>query len=122
MASEFRQNDHAAADEMRDAVEPLDMRAFRLPDFDVPRIGTVPDHLAEDVAVRVELGRAYLSSDEVSKLSEGSVVTLESQAKEIVDVYVAGALVARGELQTLEEKFCVRVTEVLFAGAKSRAA
>jgi flagellar motor switch protein FliN/FliY len=122
MASESHQNDRAAADAMHDSVESVDLHTFRLPEFDVQRIGTVPGHLVDDVAVRIELGRAYLHSDEISKLSEGSVVTLESQATQTVDVYAAGALVARGELQTLEERFCVRVTEVLFAGAKSRAA
>jgi flagellar motor switch protein FliN len=119
MASGSHQNDGA---DRRDSVESVQMRTVRLPEFDLERIGRVPDQFIGDVALRVELGRACLHSDEVTRLSEGSVVALDRQAPEPVDVYVAGALVARGELQIFEEKFCVRVTEVLFAGAKSRAA
>ena len=121
MASEFRENDHAVADDTHDSVESADVRTFRLPKFTSATAASALD-CAGEVAIHVELGRAYVPGDEVAKLSEGSVVALDSQATEPVDVYVAGALVARGELQTFEEKFCVRVTEVFVAGAKSRAA
>jgi flagellar motor switch protein FliN len=120
--SEFHQQDRAAADEIRDSVESVGMRTFRLPQLDADETAASSADWADEVTVRVELGRAYLPDDEAVKLSEGSIVALDDQAMEPVDMYVAGALVARGHLQTLEDKFCVRVTEVLLAGAKSRAA
>jgi flagellar motor switch protein FliN len=118
MPSEFHEND--PEDESRDSAESVQMRTFRLSEFGADAAASANG--AAEVPVRVELGRARLHSDDIMKLSEGSVVALDSQAIEPVDVYVAGALVARGELQTFEEKFCLRVTEVRFAGAKSRAA
>ena len=121
-SSKSDQHEHSAADEIRDSVESVGMRAFRLPEFGADATTASSAKGAAEVTVRIELGRVCLSSDEVARLSEASVVALDSQATEPVDVYVAGALVARGELQTFEERFCVRVTEVLFAGAKSRAA
>ena len=55
MTSESQQNDRAE-DEIRASVKSVDMRSFKLPDFGV-RSGTIPGNLADDVAVRVELGR-----------------------------------------------------------------
>jgi flagellar motor switch protein FliN len=121
MVDESHENDCAAVDKIHDSAQSVDMRTFRLQEFDAEPT-TPPDQWVGDIVVRIELGRAYLQSDEVSKLSEGSVVTLDGPATKPVDVYVAGSLVARGELHTLEERFCVRVTEVLAAGLKSRAA
>src|SRR5437764_15151058 len=102
MVDEFHENDHLAADGITGAAESVDIRPFRLPEFSAEPAAV---DSAGEVNLRIELGRAYLPSDELVKLSEGSVVMLDSQAGEPVDVYIGGALVGRGELQALEEKF-----------------
>jgi flagellar motor switch protein FliN len=65
------------------------------------------------VALRVELGRTQLRSEELIELRKGSVVPLDRLAGDSVDVYADGRLVARGEVLALDGKFGVRVVEVV---------
>ncbi len=80
-----------------------------------------PLELLKDVElnVRIELGRARLPLEEVLKLGERSVVQLDRLADDPVDVYVNDRLIARGEVVVINDKFAVRVTEIL-AGAKGQ--
>lgn len=66
-----------------------------------------------ELDLRIELGRTELLIDEVLKLREGSVVTLDKLAGDPVDVLVNGRLVARGEVLVLNDNFCVRIAEIL---------
>ena len=66
-----------------------------------------------ELDVRIELGRARMRIEEILKITTGAVVELDRLAGEPVDVYVSDRLVARGEVVVLDEKFAVRVTEVL---------
>jgi flagellar motor switch protein FliN len=71
--------------------------------------------LLMDVAleVSVELGRSHMSIAEILALRTGSVIELDKLAGEPVDVSVNGTLVARGEVVVVDEKFGVRITEVV---------
>jgi flagellar motor switch protein FliN len=71
--------------------------------------------LLMDVAleVSVELGRSHMSIGEILGLRTGSVVELDKLAGEPVDVSVNGTLIARGEVVVVDEKFGVRITEVV---------
>ena len=71
--------------------------------------------LLMDVAleVSVELGRAQMSIADILALRTGSVIELDKLAGEPVDVSVNGTLVARGEVVVVDEKFGVRITEVV---------
>ena len=71
--------------------------------------------LLMDVAleVSVELGRSHMSIGEILALRTGSVIELEKLAGEPVDVSVNGTLIARGEVVVVDEKFGVRITEVV---------
>src|SRR5687767_10584762 len=73
-----------------------------------------------ELNVKIELGRAQLLVEDVLKLAEGSVVTLDKPAGDPVDVFVNDQLVARGEVVVLNDNFCVRVNEIV-AGAKEEA-
>jgi flagellar motor switch protein FliN len=68
-----------------------------------------------DVAleVSVALGSSQMSIGEILALRTGSVVELDKLAGEPVDVSVNGTLVARGEVVVVDEKFGVRITEVV---------
>src|SRR5207253_858694 len=68
-----------------------------------------------DVAleVSVELGRSHMSIGEILGLRTGSVIELDKLAGEPVDVSVNGTLIARGEVVVVDEKFGVRITEVV---------
>jgi flagellar motor switch protein FliN len=71
--------------------------------------------LLMDVAleVSVELGRSHMSIGEILSLRTGSVIELDKLAGEPVDVSVNGTLIARGEVVVVDEKFGVRITEVV---------
>jgi flagellar motor switch protein FliN/FliY len=63
--------------------------------------------------VTVELGRTRLTLRELLGLVGGSVVELGKLAGESLDVHVNGKLVARGECVTVNDKFGVRLTEIV---------
>ena len=68
-----------------------------------------------DVAleVSVELGKSHMSIGEILAVRTGSVIELDKLAGEPVDVSVNGTLIARGEVVVVDEKFGVRITEVV---------
>ena len=66
-----------------------------------------------DLNVKIELGRARMQLQDVLKLCEGSVVELDRQAGDPVDVFVNDLLVARGEVLVLNDNFCVRINEIV---------
>ena len=73
--------------------------------------------LLKDVPLRVtvELGRAQLLIRDVLGLRNGSVVELDRQAGAAVDILVNGVLIAKGEVVVVDERFGVRITEVVSA-------
>jgi len=68
-----------------------------------------------DIPVRlsVEVGSVSLKLAEIMDLSEGSVVELDRQANELLDINVNGTLVAKGEVVTVDGRFGIRVSEVV---------
>jgi len=63
--------------------------------------------------VSAELGRTRLLISELLQLGQGSVVELNKLAGEPLEVYVNGKLVARGEPVVINEKFGVRLTDII---------
>lgn len=61
----------------------------------------------------VELGRTRLTVRQVLDLQKGSVVELNRMAGDNVDIYVNDHLIARGEVVVVDDKFGVRVTELV---------
>jgi flagellar motor switch protein FliN/FliY len=105
---------------IEDVAETRGAREPRLPEFPEGerRSGAGDDRELEllqnvTVRVRVELGRARMRAREILELKEGSVVELDREPGEALDIYVNDRIVARGEVLVLDGKFCVRVTEVL---------
>jgi flagellar motor switch protein FliN/FliY len=68
-----------------------------------------------DVAlqVTVEVGRARMTIQDLLQLGQGSVVELEKLAGEPLDIYINGKSVARGEAVIVNEKFGVRLTDII---------
>jgi len=65
------------------------------------------------VTLSMELGRTRISIRELLKLKSGSVVELPKMADEPMDVLVNGTLVARGEAVVVDDKFGIRLTDVV---------
>jgi flagellar motor switch protein FliN/FliY len=63
--------------------------------------------------VSAELGRARLLINELLQLGQGSVVELNKLAGEPLEVYVNGKIVARGEAVVINEKFGIRLTDII---------
>ena len=68
--------------------------------------------------VTVELGRTRMQLRQVLELQQGSVVELDRLAGDAVDVYVNERLLARGEVIVVDDKFGVRVTELVSPGSE----
>ncbi len=67
------------------------------------------------VSLTIELGSCELPMREVLQLAAGSVVQLDKPADAPVELSVNGKLIARGEVVVIEERFGVKITEVLGA-------
>jgi flagellar motor switch protein FliN/FliY len=65
------------------------------------------------LALSAELGRCSLRLSELLKLGNGAVVELDRRADAPVDLLVNGRLIARGEIVAIDERFGVRITEVV---------
>jgi flagellar motor switch protein FliN/FliY len=68
-----------------------------------------------DVAlqVTVEVGRTRMTIHDLLQLGQGSVVELEKLAGEPLDIFINGKAVARGEAVIVNEKFGVRLTDII---------
>lgn len=77
--------------------------------------------LLADIPVRlsVEVGSTALRLSELMDLAEGSVVELDRQSHELLDIMANGTLVAKGEVVTVNGRFGIRVVEVVAAANTS---
>jgi len=71
--------------------------------------------LLMDVSLRVtvELGRTRMQLAQILELQHGSVVELDRLAGDPVDIFVNDCMVARGEVVVVDDKFGVRITEMV---------
>ena len=63
--------------------------------------------------ISAELGRSRLLINELLQLGQGSVVELNKLAGEPLEVYVNGKIIARGEAVVINEKFGIRLTDII---------
>ncbi len=72
------------------------------------------------VTLSMEVGRSRISIRNLLQLNQGSVVELERATGEPLDVYVNGTLVAHGEVVVINEKFGIRLTDVISPAERIR--
>lgn len=65
------------------------------------------------VTVSMEIGRTNLNIRNLLQLNQGSVVELDRLAGEPMDVLVNGTLIAKGEVVVVNEKFGIRLTDIV---------
>ncbi len=65
------------------------------------------------VTISMEIGRTRLPIRSLLQLNQGSVVELDRLAGEPLDVFVNGTLIAHGEVVVVNEKFGIRLTDVM---------
>ncbi len=72
------------------------------------------------VQLTVELGRTKISIKNLLQLAQGSVVELDGLAGEPMDVLVNGTLIAQGEVVVVNEKFGIRLTDIITPAERIR--
>jgi len=72
------------------------------------------------VQLTVELGRTRIPIKQILQLAQGSVIELDALAGEPMDVLVNGCLIAQGEVVVVNEKFGIRLTDVVTPSVRLR--
>jgi len=86
------------------------------------RLGDISMVLEIPVQLSVELGRTRVPIKYILQLAQGSVVALDSMAGGPMDVLVNGYLIAQGEVVVVNEKFGIRLTDVVTPSERLRRA
>lgn len=95
------------------AVSPVEYNRFPQGNCTGTNIANLDLILDVGLQLSVELGRTYKKIKEILELSHGSILELDKIAGEPVDIMVNDKLLAKGEVVIIDEKFGVRVTEIL---------
>ncbi|MBB5446028.1 MULTISPECIES: flagellar motor switch protein FliN [unclassified Paraburkholderia] len=72
------------------------------------------------VQMTVELGRTKIAIRNLLQLAQGSVVELDGMAGEPMDVLVNGCLIAQGEVVVVNDKFGIRLTDIITPSERIR--
>lgn len=90
-----------------DEIRPFAPQPGDAPVTDIDRVLDIP------VQLSVELGRTKVPIKYILQLGQGSVVELDALAGEPMDVLVNGYLIAQGEVVVVNDKFGIRLTDVV---------
>lgn len=90
-----------------DVFQPLSAKADGVNARDLEMIMDIP------VKLSVELGRTRLTIKQLLELAQGSVVELDGLPGEPMDILINGYLIAQGEVVVVEDKFGIRITEII---------
>ncbi len=85
-----------------------------LEDLSIDMIQDIP------VTLSMEVGRAEITIRNLLQLNQGSVVELDRTAGEPLDIHVNGTLVAKGEVVVVNERFGIRLTDVISPSERIR--
>ena len=103
-----------------EAVEPAEFEQMQ--DEAQPAAGDVNLDVILDVPVTLsmEVGRTRVPIRNLLQLNQGSVVELDRAAGEPLDVFVNGTLIAHGEVVVVNERFGIRLTDVVSPAERLR--
>ncbi|NIL97000.1 MAG: hypothetical protein GTO53_05770 [Planctomycetales bacterium] len=68
---------------------------------------------SDRVPVTIQLGRTRVARDDLVDVVGGALVVLDQTIEAPLDIYAEDRLIARGEIVVMNEKFCVKVTELV---------
>jgi flagellar motor switch protein FliN/FliY len=112
----------AAAGQVSQPASPQPANIF--PSFSDPGNGSVMNELdiILDIPVQltVELGRTKITIKNLLQLAHGSVVELDAMAGEPMDVLINGTLIAQGEVVVVNDKFGIRLTDIITPSERMR--
>jgi len=90
-------------DELKDTAKPMS-------EEELSRLDSILDI---PVTISMEVGRSKINIRNLLQLNQGSVIELERIAGEPLDVLVNGTLIAHGEVVVVNDKFGIRLTDVI---------
>ena len=109
------ESDGAEGDGSADLAEPIELE--ELSEDDAPITNEEKRKLDSildiPVTISMEVGRSHISIRNLLQLNQGSVVELDRVAGESLDVLVNGTLIAHGEVVVVNDKFGIRLTDVI---------
>ena len=116
----------AMAEQATATVDPAESKAA--PVFEELSSSSTGTHVNNDldmildipVQMTVELGRTRIAIKSLLQLAQGSVVELDGLAGEPMDVLVNGCLIAQGEVVVVNERFGVRLTDIITPSERIR--
>ncbi len=82
-------------------------RAGNNQNYDLDLILDIP------LTIRAELGQVKLLINDLLQLGQGSILELDKKVGDQLDIYISDQLVARGEVVVVEEKFGIRLTDII---------
>ncbi|SAL18250.1 flagellar motor switch protein FliN [Caballeronia sordidicola] len=107
-------NETPAATASAGVFQPLSKVAAPATRNDIDMILDIP------VQMTVELGRTKIAIRNLLQLAQGSVVELDGLAGEPMDVLVNGCLIAQGEVVVVNDKFGIRLTDIITPSERIR--
>ncbi len=109
----------ALAEQETEEAAQVDVEPAQLDEFTDGGFGTADESMEVildiPVTISMEIGRTSISIRNLLQLNQGSVVELDRLAGEPMDVLVNGTLIAHGEVVVVNEKFGIRLTDVISA-------
>ncbi len=105
------------AEAQKAELEPLIDTGTKLSADDSPNLDVILDI---PVTISMEVGSTELSIRNLLQLNQGSVVELDRLAGEALDVKVNGTLIAHGEVVVVNEKFGIRLTDIISPSERIR--
>jgi flagellar motor switch protein FliN/FliY len=94
--------------------------AFGAPDSKASMMNELDMILDIPVQIAVELGRTKITIKNLLQLAHGSVVELDAMAGEPMSVFVNGTLIAQGEVVVVNDKFGIRLTDIITPSERMR--
>jgi flagellar motor switch protein FliN/FliY len=108
----------------QESVSPATFANFNTPQVQSTGLGPAVNdiNMILDIPVQltVELGRTRIPIKNILQLAQGSVVELETMAGEPMDVLVNGYLIAQGEVVVVNDKFGIRLTDIVTPSERMR--
>lgn len=99
---------------MSDDIKDLDMQEFGIEAQPQPTTQRDVNFILDvPLELTVVIGRTKILVQELLQLGQGSVIALEKLAGEPMEVYVNDRLVGRGEVVVVNDKFGIRVTDII---------
>lgn len=107
--------EQADAEESASSANTIDFEELQNEVLNRPQTGTPDLDVILDIPVSIsmEVGRTSITIRNLLQLNQGSVIELDRLAGEPLDVLVNGTLIAHGEVVVVNEKFGIRMTDVI---------